>query len=804
MDMQKIIKEARMATIKLTFWMVSLFVCIGNNMRCMDPAEYGDHSLEIRSEEPGWVSSLFRALLNTVDQFNPGDKENLSKEMFETLRRGNVDAVRVLLHKGRGICVNAKDPKGYSPLHRACAEGNDAMVELLIERGAALNERTPDTGSTSLIIAVAGRHRYIAELLLNYNAEVFHKDKYDRTALHYAAEKEDNGLVKLLLEHGADARVEDSKKKLPVDLAGEDDETSIALLRNAVREQKARSWFSKPQVTDEKLFIAAAPDGSLATIKLLLDQKKVDVNFQDIVRNTALHHAAREGREEVVRHLIDRGAFIHGQNRAEMTALHYAARGGHLAIVRLLIQNGANAGVLDKWLETPFDAAGIHQSEIETYREIIRLLAYHGAYIESAVQLIFRHQALHLGIGTHKRYHAGDSYLEHYISGAIKDLVASHAREILHDALHFAVSQRCEKGVEMILDVLYKKQFVIWESIYKALILAVRCGNMDALRRIGDFLLKHGQFTEETCSHILGLIKTSLRRTLLETNQLSSEIDFELVRFFLLSRLASDNYFSLLPFALLQDVFRRVEMNQVSPRSTVARPVKVIPRVSRLSKLIIRNPLIKSIREYGEYDLTQGGDVNEKDQNGNTPLHLAAARGWLRLIQSLIRDGASILVLNNQGLAPCHILIDTYPEGPYVIQPDESNVFIQYGDLNQRDNDGRTFLHIIVGANGKNQDAMIRVIAEILRKNGTIDIKTILDAKDNEGRTPLHYALKARNRDVIIYLVNKGADINAPDDTGESPIACALRVDDRVAADNMLNAAYLCDMLCRRVFQSDL
>ncbi len=794
--------------IKMKFFksFACLIIFSVGTVRGMDPAEYGDYSSERTSEGSNPLNALFRTIISLIpDDSASREKQTLAQEIFGILSKGDVDQVRGHLRRWRSICINAKDSKGYSPLHRTCAAGNDAMVELLIERGAVLNERTPETGRTPLIIAIAARHRYTAELLLNYNAEVFHKDKDGRTALHYAAEAEDTGLVKLLLEHGADATVKDHNKKLPVDLAGED-ETSITLLRNAMREQNARSWFSKPQVTDETLFISAACNGNLATIRRLLDEKKVDVNFQDVVRNTALHYAAREAREEVVRHLIEQGAFIHGQNRAEMTALHYATRGGHRAIVRLLIEHGANAGVLDKWLETPFEAAGIHQSEIETYGEIIRLLAYHGAYIESAVQTLFRGQPLHLMIGVHKRYNAGDSYPEHFISDVIQHLPASHEQKILYEALLFAVSQRYEKGVQMIITALDAKQLVLREPLCKALILSVRCGNMNALRIIGDFLIKHRQFTQETCAHLLGLIKTCLHRALHETNQLlsESEIDYELVKLFILSRSARDNYFSFLPLDLLQDVLRRVKMNQIPPLSAVATPVRVVQRVSRLPKLTIKNPLIKSIREYGNYDLTQGGDVNEKDGNGDSPLHIAAARGWLRLIPSLIRDGASIFALNNQGLTPCHILLNAYPQGPHAINRGESNVFVQYGDLSHRDDEGSTFLQRVVGTHSKNQDALIRLIAEILRKNGTIDIKTILNAHDNEGRTPLHYAFKAGNHDVIIYLVHKGADINAQDHTGESSIACALRSGDRVAADNMLNADRLWDILYSRVFHRDL
>lgn len=34
------------------------------------------------------------------------------------------------------------------------------------------------------------------------------------------------------------------------------------------------------------------------------------------------------------------------------------------------------------------------------------------------------------------------------------------------------------------------------------------------------------------------------------------------------------------------------------------------------------------------------------------------------------------------------------------------------------------------------------------------------------GRTPLHWAVAAKRRDVVDFLINNGADVNALDDVG--------------------------------------
>ena len=52
-------------------------------------------------------------------------------------------------------------------------------------------------------------------------------------------------------------------------------------------------------------------------------------------------HAARMGRTEIVKLLIDAGAKLDLQNVGKMTALMIAANNGHTEVVQLLIDAGA-------------------------------------------------------------------------------------------------------------------------------------------------------------------------------------------------------------------------------------------------------------------------------------------------------------------------------------------------------------------------------------------------------------------------------------------------------------------------------
>jgi len=64
----------------------------------------------------------------------------------------------------------------------------------------------------------------------------------------------------------------------------------------------------------------------------------------------ALHLAARHGRLEAARLLLDRGAQIDAvtnDHHTQRTPLHLAANGGHLEVVRLLLERGASVAARD-------------------------------------------------------------------------------------------------------------------------------------------------------------------------------------------------------------------------------------------------------------------------------------------------------------------------------------------------------------------------------------------------------------------------------------------------------------------------
>ena len=66
----------------------------------------------------------------------------LQTSQFTKLFDGNIEAVKQ--HLDAGTDVNAKDEKGWTPLHEAALGGHKGIAELLIAKGADVNAKNND------------------------------------------------------------------------------------------------------------------------------------------------------------------------------------------------------------------------------------------------------------------------------------------------------------------------------------------------------------------------------------------------------------------------------------------------------------------------------------------------------------------------------------------------------------------------------------------------------------------------------------------------------------------------------------
>ena len=106
--------------------------------------------------------------------------------------------VQLLLQKGAR--VNDADVSGNTALMGVCFKGYKDIAEMLIKAGANVNQ-TNNTGSTALIFAATFGQLDIAQLLLNNDADVYLADNRGKTPLDYAALQQNDTMITLLSKY---------------------------------------------------------------------------------------------------------------------------------------------------------------------------------------------------------------------------------------------------------------------------------------------------------------------------------------------------------------------------------------------------------------------------------------------------------------------------------------------------------------------------------------------------------------------------------------------------------------------------
>ena len=170
----------------------------------------------------------------------------------------------------------------------------------------------------------------VAEFLRQQPELITTADEYDKTALHWAAEKDHLEIARSLLDAGADIEAKTNWGDTPLKWAATLGSSNVADL---LLGRGARGF---------DLNIAAAL-GKLDDIKTI-----IDANTDPSEISYAMYSAARNGHTETVKYLLDHGATIDTRGFFGGTGLHWSAINGHRETVELLIARGANLDLRDE------------------------------------------------------------------------------------------------------------------------------------------------------------------------------------------------------------------------------------------------------------------------------------------------------------------------------------------------------------------------------------------------------------------------------------------------------------------------
>jgi ankyrin repeat protein len=154
--------------------------------------------------------------------------------------------------------------------------------------------------------------------------------------------------------------------------------------------------------------------------------------------------------------------------------------------------------------------------------------------------------------------------------------------------------------------------------------------------------------------------------------------------------------------------------------------------------------------------------VNDRDNNGDTPLHQAALHNQFAVAQALIEAGADVNAKNSYG----------------AFTPDDLNGILV--SSNHKDPVSLLTVHGVDASDMKNGYTPLHLAEFSVGHKKMIDLLVSkgadVNARAASGATPLFFAILRDQKDDAQYLISKGANVNIPDAYGDTVLDCALRL----------------------------
>jgi uncharacterized protein len=158
--------------------------------------------------------------------------------------------------------------------------------------------------------------------------------------------------------------------------------------------------------------------------------------------------------------------------------------------------------------------------------------------------------------------------------------------------------------------------------------------------------------------------------------------------------------------------------------------------------------------------LTSGASVDERNENGETALHIAAAAGKLNVVIELVSHGAEInapriihgTAINYKPISAAvshgHLEVTKY------LAEKGGKLYGKDGYMG--------YTNELIGAAASGNLDMVRYLVE--------EKSLPIDEQDEIGLTPLHISIEKLNYDIICYLIDNGANPDIKHELQPSPL----------------------------------
>ena len=735
---------------------------------------------------------------------------------FFDIVSGNFGPLIILLHHLEGTY---KYPMGMLPVHFCATHGLDLVLHRLLNEVNTDLECKVKDGRTALHMAVENGHELVVQHLLSQGADANAESADGRTPLQLAMESGNEIFAQLLILRGADVNANFASGETPLSVAVGN---HWAFLVQLLLCQKANSNGRLPDGRTS-LHVAAEVGTGVEIVKLLCDNG-ADPTFEDDKSWTALHYAAHYGHEGVASTLLEAKEIDRVFDRIEWTPLHAAIEQEKIEIVRLLARFSEDVSTK---LISQEGAKRVHQREGQPlassppsrsiYSKSSRTAEEAGEASASRRRTSLPTTntksgpiATPLFLATSQEYIAGvDALMEAGIDPKDVKICIQHA----YTKGKLAVMQRLvsdlEEPMKLLLSLSKKaatspgQSRISTEALFKcfrwngknipiAMQQVIRQSpipspgaadlidassessiSLDSTNdEIQSLLLKllielflhpNDGPPKQTTEQLMDVLKVAVECGNMEAVEMLRAAGAELS-----GRVTAGlgrNGPGVISYTLLHHAIRHRNFEMTSYFLKYIKPDVVDTKG--------RTPLHYAAQE-DQFSalvlLSHGADISSRDDEGWTPLHVASYHGVSKGISSLLEAGAEVNARDNAGMTPldqCTLAFHSSLRSP----SEAMTILLQAGaSFSSLKKDGCTPLQFAMITAIRTQSE--GSISSILHQEKDL-ISSKLPPLD---RTPLHFAAEAGcGSSILRLLVSSGADLEAEDKDGKTPVQVAAK-----------------------------
>uniref|UniRef100_A0A672ZP70 Uncharacterized protein n=1 Tax=Sphaeramia orbicularis TaxID=375764 RepID=A0A672ZP70_9TELE len=678
---------------------------------------------------------------------------------------GMISVVKYLLDLGVDACSLINEPNAYgnTPLHVACYNGQDVVVNELIECGANVNQ-VNEKGFAPLHFTAASRHGALClELLVCNGADVNIKSKDGKTPLHMTAIHGRFSRSQAIIENGAEIDCEDKNGNTPLHIAARYGHELLinTLITNRADTAKRGIHGMFP------LHLAALSGFSDCCRKLLSSGENLEC--LNLLLNTGADFNRKDSFGRFVAHNGESNPdFVFSGSQSDLkrglwsvcfsrTPLHYAAANCNYQCLFALVGSGASVNDLDERGCTPLHYAAASDTDGKS----------HLCCVCRCLEYLLRNDA-NPGIRDNQGYNA-----VHYASAyghrlCLELLMETSGTDILNDSdvrapvspLHLAAYHGHHHAMEVLVQSLLDLDVRNGQG-RTPLDLAAFKGHVecvDVLINQGASILVKDFTLKRTPIHAAATNGHSeCLRLLIGNADLQSAVDIQ-----------DGNGQTPLMLSVLSG-------HTDSVYSLLNKGASVEAK-DKWGRTALHRGAVTGHEECVEALLQHSANFLVRDCKGRTPIHLAAACGHFGVLGSLLHAAQSVETLpvltDNQGYTPLHWACynghDTCVEALL-----EQEVFHKAV--------GNTFSPLHCAVIHDNEGA-----AEML-----IDTlgPAIVNAKDTKNRTPLHAAAFTDHVECLQLLLSHNAQVNGIDAAGKTPLMMAAENGQTNAVELLVSSA---------------